>query len=1599
MDYDSQSNDTDVVRYIVESESTKPSLGRDGIKYDQRAPSAYSCLSDSFDTDLEEDFPPRVQPLLNLQQLYAVHCREFCVVPCSSFVRSIFKDEIDISHYNIGPKGCRAVAKTMKQNTTTTLLNISDNGVETEGAIAIAELLQENFFLTVVDMSMNSIGKQGIEALCSMLNNNKYLQELSLASNKINDKTVRSIANALKENSTLRVLDLGTNDIGSDGGAILAAAVQANGGLFYLNLGGNFIRRKGAVQLLEAIEANDTLRSVDLSFNGLDVYAANAIESLLKRNTTLKELDISHNRLSSETAQNIAVGLEKNTVLRVLKVGWNPLQSAGAKMIVDGITGSDVTVLEELYLDDIPVTGEFEDALENLFDTTPGVYVQFGTRVRGKGHRKRKKEQKDLVSRILDYIEFRGIRMMDFFRRMDKSGKMMITKEQFRKGLQTAEIPMSGSQLNKLFSLLDENGTGFARYRDFAKHFFVKAVDQIHLSAMLASLSKINEAIENGDPAVILACLQLPTAKLNNVRQKNAELYSIILRQAKKEKAERLNEAGVELWHEEIQQCVDKANMIAEDGERLSLGVLTINETIDKGDSADLLLALKHKNVALRSVTPECAQQYRDGLKEAKDRKDDPSWNGWTEHRLPQLYTYYHNVLTKDSCWKTPADYNPAIGHLNREEIQAIVSQLTTDHDRDVYLRANEPSVVKIQSQWKGHQARKAYNERKHFLNEQQPAAVKIQAAWKGHAQRRKYLQRRDELEGDMNAILKIQSIARMYLARKKYLSRLQFFKDHINDIVKIQAFLRANMAHHDYKQLVALKDPPARTVRKFLHLLENDHIDFSEELELQNLKAQVVTDIRSLSKIENDLNTMDIKIGLLVKNRITLQDVVMHGKKLKREKGDIAKATQATSGIKSLSKEKREMLEGYQHLFYLLQTNPSYLAKLIFKMPQSKTTKFMESVILTLYNYASNSREDYLLLKLFETALREEIASKVDQIVEIITGNPTVIKMVVHFNRGQKGQSSLRDILQPLVKEILDDKSLSIHTSPVDVYKQWINQTETETGKPSELPYDVDNETAMKHPEVVAKVEASIKCLQVAADKFLNSIIKSTDLIPYGMKYVAMTLREALSEKFPQAGEDDILKVVGNLIYYRYMNPAIVAPDAFDIVDLSVDRGLTSDQRRNLGSIAKVLQYAASNKMFGGENAHLSSLNPYIAQAFNKFRNFFRATSQVEDAEAHFGIDQYSDITMLAKPVVYITVQEIIDTHQLLHEHMDSLAPDEDDPLRDILSDIGEVPTVEDMIGGVKAVDGEDNEQQLARMAKTEISLTLTNKFEVPDDDDSDIKALFVRTKKLIVEVMRVQHAETLVQILETTSNSEQEAEHQRIMKQRESIDKTKQASIRRSASVHGESRLPLEDIKKKIWRNLKLLEAQGLVTAKNDYQDIVNAIAKDIRNQRRYRQRRKQELKKLKETVDNLNRKEKFYEEQIDYYNQYIKVCLDNLAKKKNTKAKAKKGKKEEKIVKGSIKYSGQKLYEKGVILEIEGLPQTQFKNVLFEITAGDEIGLFQVSARFMGVAMEKVELVFQDLLQLQYEGIAVMKMFGKAKINVNLLIFLVNKKFYGK
>ena len=50
---------------------------------------------------------------------------------------------------------------------------------------------------------------------------------------------------------------------------------------------------------------------------------------------------------------------------------------------------------------------------------------------------------------------------------------------------------------------------------------------------------------------------------------------------------------------------------------------------------------------------------------------------------------------------------------------------------------------------------------------------------------------------------------------------------------------------------------------------------------------------------------------------------------------------------------------------------------------------------------------------------------------------------------RNTRGQGSLRELLNPLVQGVLADTSLLINTNPVEVYKSWVNQVETQTGKP----------------------------------------------------------------------------------------------------------------------------------------------------------------------------------------------------------------------------------------------------------------------------------------------------------------------------------------------------------------------------------------------------------------------------------------------------------------------------------------------------------------------------------------------------------------------
>uniref|UniRef100_A0A8C1EFR1 IQ motif containing GTPase activating protein 2 n=1 Tax=Cyprinus carpio carpio TaxID=630221 RepID=A0A8C1EFR1_CYPCA len=1141
-------------------------------------------------------------------------------------------------------------------------------------------------------------------------------------------------------------------------------------------------------------------------------------------------------------------------------------------------------------------------------------------------------------------------------------------------GLDADNLQRYADTLIRLRSESLAQGQEFLTWTDVQKCINTVNV-QVHEEHEIIAIAEINEALNSGDPEKTLTTLLLPTAKLQGVNPANAKHYhdlllttkDLICKVKQNNSAEPMKCLRGYICYFRYSFLIQLIwSLFTQHSIFLFAFIADINRAVSEGDAEATLAALQCPDAGLRAVLSECAHVYHSQLAHLQKT----SGSLWVKHKIKDKYDYFYNIESKEGTWVEPDHFVHDSSQLTKED--SVLSSVTAEYNREQLWLSNEALIIQLQALIRGYLVRRAHNDRLTYLRKQEPSVIKLQASWKGYKQRRVY---KDRLKTFQDSL---QSLVKMWKAKRSYTRRLQYFRDHEKEIVKIQAYLKANKARVDYRTLTGSQHPPLSVVRKFVHLLEQSSLDLQEEQEVIRHREEVVTKIRSNQQMEKDLNLMDIKIGLLVKNRITLQDVVSHSKKMKSKKNKVSKEDLAMGekqGIKALSKEKRKKLEAYQHLFYLLQTNPSYLAKLIFQMPQNKSTKFMDTVIFTLYNYASNQREEYLLLKLFESALREEIKSKVDHIQEIVTGNPTVIKMVLSFYRGARGQNALRQLLGPVVKEIIEDKNLGINTNPVDIYKAWVNQLETATGEASKLPYEVTPEQALSHKEVRAKLESSNQVLRTVTDKVLGSIVSSLDTIPYGMRYIAKVLKDTLHEKFPDATEDELLKIVGTLLYYRYMNPAIVAPDGFDIIDLTAGGQVHSEQRRNLASVAKMLQHAAANKLFEDESDYLTPMNKQSTSS---------AACDVPAPEEKFNVDEYSDMVTLSKPVIYISIEEIINTHStavvlLLAKESRRIcegALDADDPSK---------------------------ENSLSQLAKTEVSLTLTNKFELLDGDDKDMKGLMMKTKKLIVDVLRIQPGETLNDILETPASAAQEAEHAKLVERQVVQDSQTPEGLKSSQAMLEDRQLPLEQKKRKILRNLRTLEQAGLVSSKHKYQEVINDISKDIRYQRRYRQRRKAELVKLQQTLTALNSKTAFYQEQINYYDTYIKTCLDNLNRKNSRRSIKLDRKEEEKSSKkskaSSLKYTAAKLHEKGVILEIEGLQTNQLKNVMFDICPCEEVGDFEIKAKFMGVEMEKVQLHFQDLLQLQYEGVAVMKMFDKAKINVNLLIFLLNKKFYGK
>lgn len=721
---------------------------------------------------------------------------------------------------------------------------------------------------------------------------------------------------------------------------------------------------------------------------------------------------------------------------------------------------------------------------------------------------------------------------------------------------------------------------------------------------------------------------------------------------------------------------------------------------------------------------------------------------------------------------------------------------------------------------------------------------------------------------------------------------------------------------------------------------------------EIQELKRQLVIEIRRNHVLDRDLQKLDKRIGLLIKNRTSLQDVLQSLEKKKKKK---KKEEEEEEVQWDLKKDPRK-LEFYQELFYLLQTEPRYLAKCVYLVQPEQMDSFLDTTILTLYGDAFSPREEFLILKLFQLAIKNEI-SKIKSLSDFLKANTVVPKMVITYNRRKQGLEYLRTTLGPLLKVVMEKKDLSLELNPMLIYTSMINEMEIKTGEKSTLERNLPEEKVLQNPELKSIMKSRINALQEICQMFLDGVINSMNNLPYGIRWICKQIKNLSVERFGEALDNDqVLKVTGYFVYYRFINLAIVTPDAYSVID----KELEANVRKNLVVVGKVLQNLFNFRLFTKQEKYMMPLNDFIEKNKPTVEHYFNSLVKVDEPEDHLQVNKYMELTQKTKPVILISLHEISATHRLLLENLDALATEKDDELRVILKDLGEAPP------------------EVAEEDDREIQLTLTNRFKVAVEEEDEVERMYAETKELIIPVLRTIPIETSIHRLHLTDVLE--------------------SGIRFAGETNNKQ---LSTQINKILENIAKLEKEGRLSKNDRYESFVHDISLEVANRAVIREQQKREIERLTQTLTSLRKHQSYVNDQISQYQEYLQKAREQhyrptSAMLKNKKKKGKRGEDEGKTIAGPFKFSYKELAKKGVIVDSE-VPPISRKKTQFSISS-EEVGVFDIVAKIAGISVEKMTLELDDLLERHYNGVEYLEL-DQVTLDVNMTIHLINKFFLGK
>lgn len=616
---------------------------------------------------------------------------------------------------------------------------------------------------------------------------------------------------------------------------------------------------------------------------------------------------------------------------------------------------------------------------------------------------------------------------------------------------------------------------------------------------------------------------------------------------------------------------------------------------------------------------------------------------------------------------------------------------------------------------------------------------------------------------------------------------------------------------------------------------------------------------------------------------------------------------------------------------------------------------------MFTIYGNQYESREENLLLTMFQTVLSTQFEGSTEH-TNLLRANTPVSRMMTTYTRRGPGQQYLKLVLSDRINSLIEHEQLNLEINPLKVYEHMVDDMTQQTGRePASMPRSVAPELMSTNKDVLKIMEPRYTMLMEIANAFLTTIIENLSNIPYGIRWICKQIKHLTKRKFPEASDQIVCSLIGAFFFLRFVNPAIVTPSGYMLVE-----GTPGEHpRRTLTLIAKLLQNLV-NKPTHNKEPYIAPLQPFIDENTIRINKFLNDLCEVADFYETLEMDQY--IALSKKDLsLSITLNEVSSMHALLDKHLTTLAPDQKSHLRTLVKDIGQAPA------------------QVLRSENKTIELPLYSRWETPVADITDSLDI---TKQ---DILFMETKSTFVQILRSLPHDSP------ALRQPLNLAKVADTAATIKDVILVRRGLKALDM-------LRELVDQGLVDPQDRYKPLTEEVQQELAHLGSIREKVIIETRSLQSVYKTICDHNEYLKGQLDTYRAYLLNVRGQSGGTKGSESTNRgigviaisgKQKKAGKLLIGPFRYTHADLETRGIIAE-SNVPEDRRINIFFNISSPIP-GTFVISLHYKGRnrGLLELDLKLDDLLEMQQNSVQLLDL-EYVHFSVTKTLKMLNSQF---